>query len=419
MKNNKLYCTLAFIVYLLPYMNPMQACTVVVAAKDNVALAGSNEDWSDPSTIFRIYAPSDSTLGWIKFGFAGGFPQAGLNEHGLFWDATSGPWRAMPMAEARKNKLDGPIMHKVIESCGSIADAREVFSQYYCDDMYMAMYLLGDSSGASLIADGDSLLEKVGWFQVLTNFHPGWPDIGGYPCSRYDDAINIFSQVEILDEYLIGSILDRTHQEGSYPTQYSLICNLKNAEVLIFYKHNFHEYLKIKLEEEFERSGNDYILSSIFSCVNLVSPSHACQLDDSVVTLRWEGKPGNTYKVFLSDNPEFLNAEQYIKTSLSSQNQQHFSLNLLTTIVWLLISLLINRSQAITGILTVSLCFFLIFTACQKEQHNNPEAETKQFSQVFSGLQQGKTYYWKVEASNPDGPDMKTNSLVYTFTRSY
>ena len=95
----------------------IKSCTVIYAAREGVVYAGANEDWSDPKTRFWIHPPEQGKYGWIRFGFEGGFPQAGMNECGLFWDATSGPWLDMPISEASKTKLSTPIMQKIIEEC--------------------------------------------------------------------------------------------------------------------------------------------------------------------------------------------------------------------------------------------------------------------------------------------------------------
>ena len=100
--------------------NPVRFCTVIHAAEGDVVLGGSNEDWKDPLTRFWIIPAEAGKYGWIKFGFAGGFPQAGMNDAGLFWDATGSPYLAMPLSEAQKKSYDGPLMVKVMEEAGSV-----------------------------------------------------------------------------------------------------------------------------------------------------------------------------------------------------------------------------------------------------------------------------------------------------------
>jgi hypothetical protein len=74
-----------------------------------------------------------------------------MNDCGLFWDATGCAYLEMPYSEAHKQKYDGPLMQKVIEECASVQEALDIFNNYYCNDQYRGQYLLGDSSGASII----------------------------------------------------------------------------------------------------------------------------------------------------------------------------------------------------------------------------------------------------------------------------
>lgn len=154
---------------------PLYPCTVFYATDGNTILGGNNEDWSDSKTKIWFFPPEEGKHGWVKFGFAGGFPQGGLNDQGLFWDATGCAYLEMPYSEANKEKYYGPLMEKVIEECASVQEALIVFENYYCDDQYKAQYLIGDATGASMIVEGDSIIMKNGDYQVATNFYHSEP----------------------------------------------------------------------------------------------------------------------------------------------------------------------------------------------------------------------------------------------------
>jgi len=279
-------------------------CTVIHAAEGDVVLGASNEDYEDPLTRFWIIPGQNGGHGWIKFGFAGGFPQAGMNDSGLFWDATGSPFLAMPISEAKKTFFDGPLMAKVMEEAGSVEEAREIFGAYYCEDQYRAQYLVGDALGASMIVEGDSILTKEGRSQVLTNFYQSQPELGGYPCWRYEAATEILSGAEAITPLLMGQVLDATHQTGKYPTQYSIIYDLKSLNTYIFYFHNFHEYLILDLEEEFQKGARDYAIPPLFSQIRLLSPEHEATAAWPSVQLRWRGSRFSNYQLCYGTSPE-------------------------------------------------------------------------------------------------------------------
>jgi len=64
------------------YLN-LYPCTVFYATDGNKMLGGNNEDWSDSNTKIWFYPPEEGKFGWVKVGFAGGFPQGGMNDQVL------------------------------------------------------------------------------------------------------------------------------------------------------------------------------------------------------------------------------------------------------------------------------------------------------------------------------------------------
>lgn len=79
-------------------------CTVFYVSGDGIVYAGNNEDWKDPYSRMFFYPAEENKHGWIKFGWAGGFPQGGMNDCGVFRDAEAGPYLVMPVSEATKSK---------------------------------------------------------------------------------------------------------------------------------------------------------------------------------------------------------------------------------------------------------------------------------------------------------------------------
>ena len=196
------------------------SCTIFYVVEDHKIFAGNNEDWKDPYTKMWFYPPGDNKHGWVKFGFGSGFPQGGMNDQGLFWDGTAGPYLAMPLSEEGKENYSGPLMQKVIEECANIEEVKKIFTQYYCEDQYKAQYLIGDSLGNSIIVEGDNIISIQDNHQVLTNFYQSNPGLGAYPCWRYETAIFSQNQVPICRDYEVSiEGRDGTALKGDIPGQ--------------------------------------------------------------------------------------------------------------------------------------------------------------------------------------------------------
>jgi hypothetical protein len=390
-----------------------QACTIFCIANDSVVLAGNNEDWSDPLTRFWIIPPEDGRNGWIKFGFDGGFPQGGMNEHGLFWDATAGPYLEMPISEATKQKYPGVIMQKIIEECSNLVEAREVFSLYYTDDQYSAQYIVADSSGKSMIVEGDNIIGKSGNYQVLTNFYQSHPELGGFPCWRFNTACDILDTCSTILKYPLVYALSATHQEGKYPTQYSVLYDLVNQEILLFHYHNFDEHLLIGLEEEFIKGPRSYRIGNLFSKMKLMTPSDGESLGGEVVVFRWKGRESSNYEVLISESPDFENY-QIVEVNGYLQGNKFVSAGLS---IWIIPALLLLSFLVMKRGLVILLLISISLTSihCKKDDTEVVADDTKEFTVSIESLQQGKTYYWRIRSQTSMSDEFRTYSVTRSF----
>lgn len=389
------------------------SCTIFYVIKNNKILAGNNEDWSDSYTKMWFYPPENDKHGWVKFGFGSGFPQGGLNDQGLFWDGTSNTYLEMPLSEANKEKYDGALMQKVIAECANVEEALEIFASYYCEDQYKAQYLIGDSIGNSIIIEGDNSLAMNGSYQILTNFYHSNPELGGYPCWRYETANTMLSSEYELTSYFAGSILDATHQDGKYPTKYSTIYDLKNLQLFLFHEHNFQEFIVIDLISELDKGYRSYNIPDLFSKMKLLAPANGEVIESTSITLRWEGLAESNYEVILSEDPEFLGkTNKYLANSKPELNEQSHILYFLSAVL-LLIPLFKRRK-----FLSTSMMFLLLvlgFSKCKKEEIQDPEPQAIEFTKTMDNLLPNTTYYWKVKANQKDENNFQSETLTRFF----
>jgi hypothetical protein len=64
-------------------------CTIVMASRDGLVLAGNNEDRNHPHTIVTFVPASGRYFGRVVFGYDDGFAQGGMNDQGLFIDGNA------------------------------------------------------------------------------------------------------------------------------------------------------------------------------------------------------------------------------------------------------------------------------------------------------------------------------------------
>jgi len=389
------------------------SCTVFYLKNDTIILAGNNEDWMDPNSKMWFYPSADNKYGWIKFGWGSGFPQGGMNDQGVFWDATSGPYLEMPYSEANKEKYPGPLMKKIIEECTSIEDAIFIFSKQYCEDQYKAQYLVGDSKFNSIIVEGDSIISMQDNYLILTNFYHSNPQLGGSPCWRYDTAMEMIANSENLTTYLAGSILAATHQEGKYPTQYSQIYDLKNCQIYLFYYHNYEEFIVIDLKEELKKGYRSFDIPLLFAKIKLLAPFSGKEISSTKVEFTWEGKPCFDYELIYSTDAEFNDStSEYIASDCLPPNKNIGAILLLGGVL-----LVIPNLKGRIRIQQVLILLLLVVLNLQCEKDNNAVEEDRVIimNKVVDNLLPNSTYYWKIKSNPRNQNDFQSETLTKYF----
>jgi len=305
-----------------------------------------------------------------------------------------------------------------MEEAGSVEEAREIFGAYYCEDQYRAQYLVGDALGASMIVEGDSILTKEGRSQVLTNFYQSRPELGGYPCWRYEAATEILNGAEPITPLLMGQVLDATRQTGKYPTQYSIIYDLRDRRVYLFYFHNFHEYLLVDLDEELQKGARYYDIPPLFSELRLMSPAYGALAAGSTVEFRWSGMRLSSYDFCLSTSPDPGGACARIQPQMAAREVGGGVLLGTLSLFMVLLAIPARSRGRRYSVVFLALAVLASGAACG----SGPTAPVQEENEVVeithsaSGLQPGTTYYWKILTQPVGASGFSTESIVFSFT---
>ncbi len=411
--NNKR--NLLFFLFILFFLSGIRVfpCTVFYVSEKGVSFGGNNEDWSDSRTRMTFMAPDGEKYGWVKFGFKSGFPQGGMNEYGLFWDATAVPFLDMPVSVTNKIKFYGPLMKKIMEECRTIEDALKIFEKYYCDDQFKAQYLIGDRLGNSVIVEGDGYILKDKRYQIMTNFYHSFPSLGGFPCERYEAAQKILDNDITLNIPLIIKILDSTYQDGKYPTQYSNIYNPTDSSVYLFYYHNFSEFLKITLEQNSLARNMEVDIPGIFSNINIIFPEDGQKINGTEITFEWDGKYDSKYELVYSPIEDFSECK-----IVSIDTKIAFVSNLKTGhYCFFLLGFVLVGYKSRSGYIIRFLLFLivlLLITGCRHSDGDISTADQFRFSHTLSGLETDINYFWKIRA-NTGNSDFSSETITRSF----
>lgn len=247
-----------------------QSCTIVYASDDKVALAGNNEDYKDEITRIQFLPAEEGKLGRVYFGFdVVNFPQGGMNEKGLFFDAVALDRVVVVPRDPAKPVIEGQLILKAMEECSSVEEVLNMFEYYDFSGRMNGLYLVGDRFGNSAIIEPQTVIRKKGIYQIATSsFFPSEMEPGNITDHRYRIAAGLFERSQELSVDLIRRILSATHWEESggsrITTLYSYICDLKNGKIYLYNFHNFEEVVKINLKEELKKGEKVYTILSLF-----------------------------------------------------------------------------------------------------------------------------------------------------------
>jgi hypothetical protein len=131
--------------------------------------------------------------------------------------------------------------------------------------------LIADSTGASVIIEGDTIHFKENYYQVLTNFRISLYS-EQYPCWRFNTAINMFEDNNFITPDFFKNICNATHNEGQYPTQFSTVFDLQQQIMYLYHYHNYDEVKTFHLLDELENGYQKIHIPTLFEPDNNIIP---------------------------------------------------------------------------------------------------------------------------------------------------
>lgn len=288
MKNILLF-TLCF--YCVLVSHGIFACTIVKATQNGITFIGNNEDGTDPTSYLWFIPSSEGKYGRVYFTLSDKWPQGGINDQGLFYDGTAGPWKEICKSSG-KPVYNGNLSEKMLEECANVPQAIAMLKKYDLSYFRNGQMLLADKYGNSAIVEGDTIIYSRGTYQIATNFYHSKPEYGGFPCFRYDIVQTMISQMPSVSLNTMKTVLEAVHLDGYSFTQYTSIHDLNHLRIHYFADSDFSKYVMIDLEKELQNGEKWYEAKELFSTKTVVQ-SPPCEipiLDGSLSSSYKNGK---------------------------------------------------------------------------------------------------------------------------------
>lgn len=231
---------------------------------------GNNEDYSDPNTWMWTEPKGKNKYGIVFFGFGNFFPQGGINEAGLVFDGFAMPPLEQKLQNGRKKMDSTKLMKKIMGSCSTVAEVKEMILKYRLSFLESAQLLFADKTGATLIVEGDELVEKAaGEHQICTNFYQSLIESHEQiSCTRYLKAYDMFDDDALIEDGkgFCRDLIDAMHQESEQwgGTQYSNIYDPTNGVIYLYLFHNYEEEVRLNVSEVLATQKEPIRISTLF-----------------------------------------------------------------------------------------------------------------------------------------------------------
>lgn len=255
---------------------PVSACSGYTASDDETVLVGTNGDWSRDFNVYMNFFPAEEgkygraifDMWWPWFGvYEYTLAKQGMNDQGLFFDTYMTPAYTVTSNDKPIFQSDDPDYYQssfwayCLAKCSTVTEVLDVCDQYNLGGNYNGQLFFVDRNGDSVIWAGDDIIHKEGNYQVVTNFLQNHPELGGYPCWRYDTAVSMLENMTNLSIDYFRSICNATHVEN---TIYSTIYDLRQEKIYVHYFYDYEKVLEIDLNEELAKGRTRFFLGSFF-----------------------------------------------------------------------------------------------------------------------------------------------------------
>ncbi len=253
-------------------------CTVFSVSKGDRVFFGGNDDYINPDSYYWVDPGDATSYGAIWIGTPDNVQQ-GVNEKGLAYDANGLP-RVDVNPHHERALVAGsytsyPI--HILRECATVAEAIAWVNAHQWHSFMHDQMQFADATGDAVIisagADGEVVFTRKpqgDGYLVSTNFNVANPVNGyGYPCWRYDTATKrlarLMSRDGALSAQAAADVLDAVHVErGASWTIESLVADLPNGIVYLFYFHQFDRPVVLRVAEEIANPRAGGRLSALF-----------------------------------------------------------------------------------------------------------------------------------------------------------
>ncbi|MBD8347982.1 carcinine hydrolase/isopenicillin-N N-acyltransferase family protein [Dysgonomonas sp. HGC4] len=253
------------IIVLALYMHSIDACTIFIASNGKSTFVGNNEDYVPGVNSYLWVRPAENNkYGYVFWGFEEMYPEGGMNEYGLFFDAAALPEKIAIVKDSSKPDYEGYLVEKILSSCYTVEEAVQLLQSFNLTWQEKAQIMVADKNGDYAVIHANYIIRKKDPLFVLTNYSLQNKATLSTNCWRRETAYELLNS-KALTTGLIKEVLLETAQKASdNATVYSQVCDLRNGTIQVYQNHDFSISKEIKVKDILDNGKQDLTIKSLF-----------------------------------------------------------------------------------------------------------------------------------------------------------
>lgn len=285
----KYFKTLAILIALSSLIIlPVYACTIFVVSNGQSTFVGNNEDYKPGINSFLWIRPAENQkYGYAFWGFEEQYPEGGINEYGLFFDAAALPERIAIIKDPTKPDFEGYLVEKILSSCRTVEEAVQLFQSYNLTWQEKAQIIVADKSGDYAIIHANYIIRKKEALFILTNYSLQSEATNSINCWRRETAYEVLNDKPVTFEAIEDALLQTAQRSTDNATVYSQICDLKNGVIHVFQNHDFSVSKKIILKDILSMGKQDIAIKLLFPTSIADTLKHYLQDNTMAETIKY------------------------------------------------------------------------------------------------------------------------------------
>lgn len=245
------------------YVNA-DACSIFVASNQQTVLVGNNEDYKPGTRTFLWARPKTAVkLGYIFWGFEEKYPEGGMNEYGLFFDAAALPEPISIEKNPSKPDFEGYLVESVLSKCKTVAEALVFISKYNLTWQEKAQILLTDRSGDYAVVHANYVIRRNEPVFGLTNYALNESN-KKFNCWRRQTGYTILNHKTPSVELMKAALSATVQKSSDNATLYSQICDLKKGTIYLFQQRDFTHVRELRLHDLLAKGEREILISTLF-----------------------------------------------------------------------------------------------------------------------------------------------------------